>query len=213
MTMPPGCQGRRAPARRLSLAMRALTAIVLAAGPAGAARAADLLSEILAAVAREPLDRAPFFELRTSVLFARPAESRGTLTFVPPDRFEKRTEQPIREQLTLAGDTVTISSGEGGTPKVFRLDGQSAAGAYAEGLRAIVAGDPAPLRRHFELETTGTPQAWQLTLRPRDGSLRRTINRIVVKGAGGRVRLVETSEAGGDVSELTLLDRPAAPPR
>ena len=205
-------RGRVAVALTRALTCAFTGSLTFAPAVAVSAGGADPLPDILAAIVGQPLVQAPFFELRSSVLFARPVESRGTLSFTPPDRIEKRTEQPVRERVTLAGDTLTIQEGDSGTPKSFRLDGQGGAGAWARGVRAIVAGDPAPLRQHFELETTGGLTAWQLVLRPRDPGLRRSVTRIVVEGAGGRVRRIETTEAGGDVSELTILDAPAVNP-
>ena len=55
-------------------------------------------------MAAQPLNAAPFVERRTSVLFATPQESRGTLSYRPPGTVEKRTTSPIRETLTITAD-------------------------------------------------------------------------------------------------------------
>ena len=170
----------------------------------------DMLARVLAAVASQPLKAAPFIERRSSALAASPLESRGTLSYQPSGSFEKQTVTPIKERMTVGLDAITIQGAQGAA-QAIRLDAQPALAAYAHGLRAVLAGDARPLRQHFDTQLTGGLDHWEIRLRPRDAAVRRGIAQIVVRGERGQVQVVETTETGGDVNELTILLRsPAA---
>ena len=163
-----------------------------------------LLAQVLAAVSAKPLDAVPFFERKISALFSRPLESKGTLSFKPPGVLEKLTLSPIRERVSVAQDTITIQSGEAAA-KVVKLDGQPTLQAFAQGVRAVVAGDIKPIRQYFEPQMTGSFNQWNLRLVPIDSAMKRVLKHIVVSGQGAQVRLIETTELSGDINELTLL--------
>ena len=54
---------------------------------------------------------------------------------------------------------------------------------------------------------TGTFENWKVQLLPKDPALRRGIKHIMVSGSGARLRLIETSETGGDTLEMTIIPR------
>ena len=157
-------------------------------------------------MARQPLATTPFIERRISALSNRPLESGGTLSFEPSGNIEKLTNAPIRESVILSAESITIRVADG-VAKTIRLDAQPALAAYAHGLRAILAGDEKALRRYFEFKAAGTLNRWEIRLMPMDAGMRRAISQILVSGENGRVRLIETTEARGDVSELTLIPK------
>lgn len=215
--LPPIATGRSGAGNASRACRRGLVATLLfwlslaaAAQTAAPAVVDDLLARVLAAVANQPLTAAPFIERRASALTASPLESRGTLSYHPSGSFEKRTVTPIQEHLTVGVDAITIKGGQGAA-QTIRFDAQPALAAYAQGLRAVLAGDARQLRQHFETRSTGNLEHWEIHLRPRDAAVRRGIVQIVVRGERGQVQVVETTEIGGDVNELTILLRaPAA---
>lgn len=176
----------------------------------GVARAQtdELLGQVLSAVARRPLEQVPFYERRSSAMFNKPAESRGTLSFRAPDRFEKTTTTPIRERLVIVGNLLTLQALEGGEPRTVNLDEHPQVAGAVQSIRAILAGDPKPLRQHFEVRLTGVLSRWQMTLLPKEPALKRLLRQVVVSGEGGQVKVLETTETSGDVTELTLLAGP-----
>ena len=168
----------------------------------------EALRKVLAAVAGQPLKEAAFQERRSSALFAKPLESRGTLTFKPSGVIEKQTTYPIRETVTVGADTLTIDAGNGTAPQVVRLDAQSGhLASYVTGLRAILGGDDKALRQVFDTRYTGSFDNWKVTLTPKGPTVRRGIRQIVVSGAGAQLRQIETTEINGDVLEMTLTAR------
>jgi hypothetical protein len=165
----------------------------------------QLLIQVLNAVSAKPLDAMPFFERRMSSLFSRPLESKGTLSYKPPGILEKLTTSPIRERVTVAADLITIQSGDSAAVKMIKLDGQPNLQAFAKGLRAVMAGEIKPIRQYFDPLMTGSFEQWNLKLVPIDSAMKRALKQIIVTGQGAQVRVIETTELGGDVNELTLL--------
>jgi len=162
---------------------------------------------VLAAVAAQPLTAAPFIERRVSALAATPLESRGTLSFNPAGLIEKQTTSPLRERVTISPETVTIDAGDGKPVTVIKLEAQGALTGYGLGLRALLSGNEKLLRQVFDTRMTGTFENWKVHLLPREPALKRGIRHIMVSGSGARLRLIETSETGGDTIEMTIIPR------
>ena len=76
--------------------------------------------------------------------------------------------------------------------------------AFVESYRGTLAGDLETLSRHFELELGGHMDAWQLRLTPRNLELAEYLSAVVLRGREGTVTSVETLEANGDRSVMTL---------
>ncbi len=187
--------------------LKSLVAILLCGFPAILLAQTDsdkLLTQVLTAVSAKPLEATPFFERRLSALYSRPLESKGTLSFKPPATLEKLTTSPIRERVTVAADVITLQSGDN-PAKTIKLDGQPSLQAFAQGLRALMAGEIKPIRQHFEPQMTGSFGQWNLKLLPIEPALKRALKHIVVTGQGGQVHVIETTELSGDVNELSLL--------
>ena len=167
----------------------------------------ERLRRVLAAVAAQPLAAAPFIERRLSALAATPLESRGTLSFNPAGLIEKQTTSPLRERVIISPETVTIDAGDGKPLTVIRLDAQGALTGYGLGLRALLSGNEKLLRQVFDTRMSGTFENWKVQLLPREPALKRGIRHIMVSGSGARLRLIETSETGGDIIEMTIIPR------
>lgn len=180
------------------------------AATGNAAHANELLSQILAAVSAKPLVDAPFFERRLSPMFSKPLESRGMLNFRPTGQLEKLTTSPIRERLIITQEGLSIQADEKAAARTIRFEEQPQLAGIAQSIRSILAGDAQPVLRYFEVRTSGSLRDWQLLLLPREAALKRAIRQISVSGRDGHIRLVETTEASGDVIELSLLNMPAA---
>ena len=76
-------------------------------------------------------------------------------------------------------------------------------------MRGTLAGDLEALRRHYSVGYEGTAAAWRLTLVPVDPGVRDLLKVVRVDGGGAELRRVETIEADGDVSTMTI--EPARP--
>ena len=82
---------------------------------------------------------------------------------------------------------------------------EPALAAYAQGIRAVLAGDQAPLREHFDIALDGNVTKWTLALRPKSTRLAAAVAKLVVSGANGLVQSIETTDGAGDVETLTVL--------
>ena len=171
----------------------------------------DRLGDILAGVARTPLEKAPFFASKASGLLATPIESRGTLSFDTKGRIEKHTLTPIDERVTITDKAVRIEQPGKPADELLVADNPALA-AYAQGLRAVLAGDPAPLREHFDVEVGGNVGQWTIALQPKRLKMQAAVQRIVITGANGLIQRIETTDGAGDVETLSVLVAPPASP-
>ena len=74
-------------------------------------------------------------------------------------------------------------------------------------LRDILAGDAAALRRGFKVVVQGDAARWQVDLLPSDSDMAKLVSRITLRGHEDRLEEVETLQADGDRSVMTLTDR------
>jgi hypothetical protein len=111
--------------------------------------------------------------------------------------------------MAVEGDTLTIEPGgaEGGA-RTLSLADHPEIRAIVEGVRATLAGDLAALRRHYDVAYEDGAANWLLTLVPSDESLRRHLKSMRISGQGTAVRTVETVEANGDRSVMTVVEDP-----
>jgi Outer membrane lipoprotein carrier protein LolA-like len=186
--------------RALAMAFLALLAVT--------ARAAnDDLDELMRLLAARQHGRVEFVEQHFLSVLKRPVESSGELFYDAPDRLEKRTLEPRRESLLLAGDVLTIQRGS--RTRVLDLKAYPAVLPFIESIRATLAGDLGALAQAFTVEYAGDLNRWALTLVPRDGRAAKTVSQVRIEGSRDSLLRVEILEAGGDRSLMTLRNRPA----
>ena len=159
---------------------------------------------------------ARFTERKFSALLKTPVESSGRLSFRAPDLLEKQTVEPQSETVRIEGNVVTYEGAVRGSvqKRTFALSDAPLLAALIESLRATLAGDLATLRRHYDVSWTRrpTPGAWQLTLVPRERSLRDAVAKVVLMGAGNEIGNIEIVEANGDLTLMQLTALPAESP-
>ena len=144
--------------------------------------------------------RARFHEVKEVSLLAAPVESRGTVYFVPPDRFARHTTAPGRTWLVIEGDRLHFSDEVG--REEIDLSGDPVAGQFVGHFVVLWNGDLEALRERYEVAFEamgpGRDAGWTLTLVPRSPRLRRFIERIAVRGAGPALHEMTLVEADGD---------------
>lgn len=188
------------PRRRLILALPMLApALSRAAGWEGPFTLA-LLCENLAAV---PERRARFTEERRFAALDQPLLSEGRLLWRRPGLLEKHTEAPEAETLRISGDQVEVIR-PGQPTRALSLASQPQLRAFAEAMRAPLAGDLATLERLFEASLTGSPAAWQLRLRPRDARIRQAMAGLEIEGALAEPREIRLLQPNGDSQLLRI---------
>ena len=146
--------------------------------------------------------RALFTEKKTLAALRMPLRSTGRLAYHRPDQFDKITDWPRPEVLSVRAGRLTLTTD--GAPRTIDLAAEPAVGALVEAILGTLAGDLPGLRRWYHVAATGTPASWHLTLRPRTQDLARLIREVAVTGSGARLTRLRTIEANGDTSVMTI---------
>lgn len=160
-------------------------------------------AQLLADLGRTAPERITYSETRHIAYLDMPLTSRGVLEFRPPD-WLRRSVEGSDESYLITGDVVRIDSARG--TREIALDAHPALRAFAESLRATLAGDLGRLQRLFRVELRGDREAWRLRLLPRDSEVGRLISQIELSGTAAQLLRIETREAGGDIT-ITELHR------
>jgi outer membrane lipoprotein-sorting protein len=144
-----------------------------------------------------------FVETKNLRLLNQAQRSSGRLVYEAPDKLWKETTEPAPGRLTVIGDTLTIEQ-QGQPTRRISLQDYSDAGALVGSIRATLAGDLPGLKRHFNPTLEGTASGWTLTLVPTDPKLREMVASIRIQGSGSAIRVVQTLEADGDRTDMTV---------
>lgn len=166
------------------------------------------LPQLMGWLAQTRSGTATFVEERHVKGFDGPLSSEGELSFAAPDRFERRTLQPLRETLSVDGNVLTMS--RGGRSRTLSLDTAPEAAAIVEAVRGTLTGNEAVLQKHFRVRLSGQPQAWVLDLAPRAAELARQVSDVQIRGERGLVRAIDVWLVGGDRSEMRVSPRAGA---
>lgn len=194
-----------------------LIATLLCAGflPVGAAVAQmyppppPAVDRIMANLQTVKTSRDRFVERKYLKMLTQPIESSGTLLYIAPNHLERNTLQPKPEAIVVDGDTVSMVGGPDGQNRSLALSEFPQVGAIVEGIRATLSGDLPRLEKFYDVALQGDPQSWQLLLTPFDAKVRAMVQTIRISGRGTRLNTVETIEADGDRTVMTITpDRP-----
>jgi len=192
---------RKPPGRGfLSRTLTLMVALLAAATVVGAGEGD--LDRVMSALAQRKHGHVTFVEEKFVAVLDRPVKSTGELLYDAPDRLEKRTLTPKKEDLVLEHGTVTAQRGH--RHYVLDLNQYPQIVPYIESIRATLAGDRAALERVFKLTFDGHFDKWMLSLTPRDAALAKAVREIQLTGAQQGIQRVEIFEADGDRSVLTI---------
>jgi len=190
--------GKTRPWRRGSLL--AVAALVLPASPWAAGWDVPRLMALLGST---PHPRAWFDEVKQIGILQAPLEQSGTLEYREPDYLKKHVVVPEEQIFEIDGDRVRLVQPD--LPaREAGLGEFPALGAFAEGFRAVLAGDRDGLERHYQLSLAGEEQNWTLTLTPRDQRVAAYVTALEFQGRGGRVDRLRIDERGGDSSVISI---------
>jgi hypothetical protein len=144
-----------------------------------------------------------FTERKYLSILDEPLILEGEVRYRAPDYVRKEYDDPASESYEVRGDNLTIEFPDG-RRRDLSIDEHPVLRAFVESYRATLAGDLETLSRHFELELSGDMGAWELRLTPLRPELAERLRAVVMRGREGTVYSVETLEAGGDRSVMTL---------
>ena len=168
---------------------------------------ADPINDLMQMLARIPERRASFTEEKTLAMLTRPLSATGQLFYRRPAHLEKITLEPQAESLVVDGNRLALTA-PGGPPRVIDLDTEPAIRALVDAIRGTLAGDLPALRRSYAVIMEGSVANWRLTLTPTDASVARLILRTTIEGAGTAILVVQTTQANGDRTRMTIRPNP-----
>jgi outer membrane lipoprotein-sorting protein len=161
------------------------------------------LSQVMSALSSVRTAEGRFTERKYLSILSEPLVSEGTVRYRSPDYVRKEYDDPESETYEVRGDNLTIELPDG-RRRDLSIDEHPVLRAFVESYRGTLAGDVETLSRYFALTLTGTMDDWSLTLTPRQAELAEHLSAVVMQGSGGRVLRVETLEASGDRSVMTV---------
>ncbi len=166
------------------------------------------LDAILALLAQHPHGHALYSEEVRSALLQRPLHSSGELFFDAPDRLEKKTLQPVAQDLIVEGEVLTMVRGK--HRRSMQLGDYPQLTPLLVGMRATLAGDRATLEKNFQLSFAPSGAGWVLHLQPLASAGAPLYKHIEIRGTEGKVQGVTLERADGERT-LMSLSEPEAP--
>ena len=150
--------------------------------------------------------RGKFVELKFISVLNRPLESTGTLLFQAPGHLEKHTLTPKLESLVLDHGLLTIEIKARNITRTLVVQEYPAIWAFVESIRSTLAGDLATLERFYKIKLEGDNEHWKVQLLPIESKIREVVSKVLISGHGHSVDSIETFEANGDHSLMTVTE-------
>lgn len=144
-----------------------------------------------------------FTERKYLAILTEPLVLEGTVRYRAPDYVRKEYDDPDSESYEVRGDDLIIELPDG-RRRDLSIDQHPVLRAFVESYRGTLAGDLETLTRYFDLTLSGSMDDWRLRLTPRLPELAEYLDAVVMHGNGGNVFRVETFEASGDRSVMTI---------
>ena len=179
---------------------RALVALGLLLAVTARANAFDLLQ--LSLQLRQPtVVRGAFTQEKYLRALPQPLVSAGTFVLAGGSGLLWFLQSPLQQdyRISAAGIARRTASGWKQTSQ------QGPAARQNELFLAVLQGDTEALQRDFDLQLSGTAQAWALTLTPRSRLLAQIFSSILIQG-GATAERIELREIQGDSTRLLLTD-------
>lgn len=175
--------------------------IVLALRPA--AGSDWQLADLMRTLSHNQQQTATFVEKRYLSVLDKPLESSGELSFIPPNRLEKRTLKPKPESVIVDGDVLIVDQSNRRHLRV-KLQERPEISAFVESIRGTLAGDQSALEKVYSIRLSGTAENWRLWLVPLQEQMVRIVSRIQIAGSQGDLTAIEFDFADGDRSEMVV---------
>ncbi len=184
-----------------------LPGVIPAAGGAASIEESQLtLDQLGVLLSMEPSRHASFEELHFSNLLSEPLRAQGTLTFVAPNKLEKRITAPYEEIYIAEGNTVVYENKTKRIHRTVALADYPLLEALVQTLRATFGGDFTALAKLYRLNLKGHRDQWELTLEPNQDPLRGAIAAVRIQGKEKRIARLEIHERTGDYSQMRIVE-------
>lgn len=144
-----------------------------------------------------------FSEVKKMAILTAPLKTSGKLAYRAPTFLEKETLQPYHELLRIDGNNIFRET-QRGQKQSFSLQAYPAVWAFVESFRATLSGDLKTLEKFYKVRLDGNDKQWQLLLLPKDPDMGELVHAIRISGQERQIVSIETQEASGDSSLMTL---------
>lgn len=151
-----------------------------------------------------PDHRATFREERRLLLLTEPVKLEGTVRFRTPDRFEKHTLSPHREDLVVEGEWVSVSLPDRDTVLRLNMADDPVLHGLLFSLQSLLTGQPGRLSEIFAVESWGGADGWTLRLKPVAAKLADRLQVVRVTGERHWIRTIELWETTGDYLIISI---------
>jgi len=163
------------------------------------------LKQLMSELAQVKTAKSRFVERKYLSVLKEPLEFSGTLVYAAPGRLEKTTLLPKPESLVVEQNKLTIEREGGRQRRTLMLQDYPEIWAFVESIRATLAGDLETLNRFYNTSLEGDAEHWQLTLQPNEPKMLAMVSLIKISGSRNWVDSIETLEADGDRSLMTVV--------
>ena len=151
------------------------------------------LAEIEQQLDPAPVLNADFRQQQHLAMLSRPLVSTGSLLLIKGHGLQWQMKAPFTSDLKLIDGTL-YSNGQ--------ADSLPGGDAFSRRLMMVLSGDFSALDNAFEIEASGQPEQWTLTLEPRNATLKKVLHGLSV--SGGRTEQFRLNYPNGDYSVTTL---------
>ena len=194
---------------RARAAIPAIVALALLWGgqPARAQDAPpDLAATIIARIGMVPQRHNTFHETRHIAALTRELTSSGELIYTRPGHVQKITRAPRPETLSVQGNMLSLTRGDG-PARVVDLSRHAQLAALVEAIRAPLDGNITALRHDYTLAARDDGTYWTLRLTPLT-DMARYVRSVTIEGRNNAMTLIRVVQANGDTQVMTI-DTPA----
>lgn len=130
--------------------------------------------------------------------------SSGLLRFIPPDTLVREEDGWRDVVYRIEGNQVSLSE-DNRILRQLDLKLSPEIAGIATTLRALLAADTETLEKQYTLTLTGSSSDWTLQLTPRIEPISRFVEKILIDGGNGQIRMIDTYELSGNKSRMTLV--------
>jgi hypothetical protein len=157
------------------------------------------LDQLSAQLAKPAVVRGPLIQEKHLRALPRPLTSRGQFVLSRDLGLLWQLQSPLQQDYRIDNQGIAKRTSSGWQQQ----PGQDVAAQQSRLFLAVLKGDHSGLSKDFQLQLSGTAEAWQLRLVPNSVLLKQIFSRIQIDG-GALVQRIELHETQGDHSVLRL---------
>jgi outer membrane lipoprotein-sorting protein len=187
--------------RLINLTARTLLSLGLLLAMAGARADTFDLNQLSHQLSEPDVVRGSFVQEKYLRALPQPLVSTGTFVLARDRGLLWLLREPVQQDYRISASGIARRDASGWQ----QSDQQGPAARQNDLFLAVLHGDTEALHRDFDLELSGTSQAWALTLTPRSKLLGQIFTRILIQGSVTAER-VELLEAQGDSTLMVMSD-------